>query len=325
MFTPIERVHCDIPGVNMYMKREDLLPFSFGGNKLRIAQEFFTDMEAKGKNCVIGRGNPRSNLCRILAAMAAQRNIPCHIVSPRDDDGTWTETNNSYLARMAGAVYHVCKEEEVPDTVRSVLDGCEAEGLSPYHLFGDASGRGNEAVPVRAYVKVYKEIEIQSKALKLTFDCISHASGNGMTLAGLLAGQALCEGKEYILGVSIAYQQQEHVQMIHRYLKAYFEDDRQETCPNVEIRITDQYLAGGYARHSDEIRNTIRTVYTKDGIALDPIYTGKAYAGLLNELKQEPGRFRNVLFIHTGGAPLFFDELSAWDVDVPATQMPLDA
>lgn len=72
----------------IYIKRDDLIPFSFGGNKVRIALEFISDMKRQGKNCMVGYGNARSNLSRALANLCCQFKIPCHIISPADDDGT---------------------------------------------------------------------------------------------------------------------------------------------------------------------------------------------------------------------------------------------
>ena len=72
---------------NIYVKRDDLLPFSFGGNKVRIALEFIKDMKRQGKDCIVGYGNARSNLSRALANLCYKFRIPCHIISPADEDG----------------------------------------------------------------------------------------------------------------------------------------------------------------------------------------------------------------------------------------------
>ena len=79
---------------SLYIKRDDLLPFSFGGNKVRIALEFINDMKNKGKNSIVGYGNSRSNLSRALANLCYQFEIPCHIISPAYEDGTRVDTYN---------------------------------------------------------------------------------------------------------------------------------------------------------------------------------------------------------------------------------------
>ena len=95
MFTPIQKI--DTNNNNFYIKRDDLLPFSFGGNKVRIAYEFLSDMKKKNKNCMIAYGNARSNLCRVIANLCSVKKIPCHIISPSDDDGQRVTTNNRLL------------------------------------------------------------------------------------------------------------------------------------------------------------------------------------------------------------------------------------
>lgn len=80
---------------SIYIKRDDLFPFSFGGNKVRIALEFINDMKKQGKDCIVGYGNARSNLSRALANLCYQFKIPCHIISPADEDGTRIDTYNS--------------------------------------------------------------------------------------------------------------------------------------------------------------------------------------------------------------------------------------
>ena len=85
------------------VSRDDLLPFSFGGNKARIALEFINDMYLRGLNCIVGYGNARSNLSRALANLCFQFNIPCHIISPADEDGTRIETFNSKIVQACNS------------------------------------------------------------------------------------------------------------------------------------------------------------------------------------------------------------------------------
>lgn len=119
--TPIIKIQ-DIGENHIYMKRDDLLPFSFGGNKVRIAQEFFADMDAENKSCMIGYGNARSNLCRAIANISYARHGICHIISPADDDGAYIDTYNSLMVKACGVHIHYCSKSEVADTVQDVMD-----------------------------------------------------------------------------------------------------------------------------------------------------------------------------------------------------------
>lgn len=307
--TPIMKMNTDLTGVHLYIKRDDLLPFSFGGNKVRIAQEYFRDMDTKGKNCMIGYGNARSNLCRVLANMNYNRGGICHIISPADPNGQRTYTNNSKLVNACEAIFHTCTKENVAETVQKVLDECQKDGLDPYYIYGDKYGQGNEAVPVRAYEKVYNEIYLQKSGMGIEFDYIFCATGTGMTQAGLIAGRSIKGGTEKIVGISVARSSLDERKVIRKYIDAYFQNISVDLISESEINVIDDYLFGGYGIYGKEIIEIIRDVYKINGIALDPTYTGKAFYGMIDFLQKQKLRPLNVLFIHTGGLPLFFDNI----------------
>ena len=121
----------------IYIKRDDLLPFSFGGNKVRIALEFIADMKNQGKDCIVGYGNSRSNLSRALANLCYQLEIPCHIISPADEDGTHIDTYNSKMALACNAEFHYCRKTNVKASVERVLKELRDKGLNPYYIYGD--------------------------------------------------------------------------------------------------------------------------------------------------------------------------------------------
>ncbi len=309
MVTPIQKVNLKWLNNNIYIKREDLLPFSFGGNKLRIAEEYFRDMIRQKKDCIIGYGNPRSNLCRIISNLAFTRGIPCYIISPADDDGKRVNTNNSYLTAICNANIIPCSKQEVSKTVNFVINDCKSKGFNPYYINGDMFGKGNERIPVQAYYNVYKEIQKQLSEVK--FEYIFLAVGTGMTLAGLLAGRDEENGNENIIGISVARGARDATIATSNYYKSFTNN-----MPN-SICIDDSYINGGYGvTNYDEIA-TIRNLYCSNGILLDHVYTGKAFWGMKNYLYKNQIYNSNILFIHTGGTPLAFDLLNEtnWNND----------
>lgn len=291
------------------MKREDLLNFSWGGNKLRIAWEYYTDMESKQSNCIIGYGNTRSNLCRVLSNIASSKGIECHIISPADEDGSRVETFNSLIAKMCGAHIHFCNKSNVAKSVEQVLGECKAKGLKPYYIYGDQFGKGNESIPVRAYVKVYKEIANQSRKLGIKFDYIFLATGTGMTQAGLIAGRQINGGSENIVGISVARSSEKGSNVIKNFCQSYFKS-KNLNLNTGQIDVLDDYICAGYGKYDDKISHIINNMVINYGIPLDPTYTGKAYAGMLETIKNQ-NISGNVLFIHTGGTPLFFDYMQS--------------
>ena len=309
MQTPIVKIESTKENTNIYVKREDLLPDYFGGNKVRIAYEFFSDMEAQQKDCIVGYGNARSNLCRVLSNMSHAKGKKCYIISPADEDGGRIDTNNSRIVKLCKASFRECTKTNVAETVEAVLNECKAEGFHPYYIYGDKYGKGNEATPVRAYVKVYKEIQEQAKDMGIHFDYIFLATGTGMTQAGLIAGQKIYGGHEKIVGISVARQKDQEVEVLKRYLDAYAKE-QSFAYEESDILLVDDYLCGGYGKYHDEVMDFISDSVQTYGMPLDPTYTGKACYGMKQYIKQQEIVNKNVLFIHTGGTPLFFDNLS---------------
>lgn len=266
-------------------------------------------MAAKYCNCMIGYGNARSNLCRVLSNLAASKNIECHIISPADDDGSRVETFNSSIVKQCGAQIHFCNKNNVAESVEQVLSECREKGLRPYYIYGDKFGKGNESIPVSAYVKVYNEILSQSKNLGVKFDYIFLATGTGMTQAGLIAGRQINRGSEKIIGISVARNREQETNVIKNFCEAYFESENLKLDIG-EIDVIDEYLCGGYGKYNDQISVLINDMLVNYGIPLDPTYTGKAYYGMLETINKEQ-LSGNILFLHTGGTPLFFDYMQA--------------
>ena len=282
----------------IFIKREDFLPFSFGGNKVRIALEFLDDMKQQGAGCIVGYGGIKSNLNRALANICSRERIPCHLIVSSDTPEKEAESFNSLMASSFGARFYFCRKSEVKETIDKVLSSLRNDGLVPYYIYGDSSGAGNEHIPLRAYEKVYREIRNR-------YDYIFLATGTGMTQAGLLAGKALCRGNEKIIGISVARTSLQESAVIRKYLLCYSERTRKIDIP--ESNVDDSCLCGGYGLYNTGIEETIRYQMNTNGIPLDPVYTGKAFWGMQEYLKRNRIQGKKVLFIHTGGSPLFFD------------------
>lgn len=302
--TPISKIK-KINSNDIYIKRDDLLEESFGGNKYRIAKEYFNDMKKQKKDVIIAYGNSRSNLCRVIAYLAFKNDIPCYIVSPNDDDGSRTNTFNSYLVNISNAKYVYCDKTNVSQTIEALLNQLLTKGFKPYYINGDKYGIGNEKTPVRAYEKTLNEILKQELDLGIKFDYIFFASGTGMTQSGLIAGKIINKSYHNIIGISVARKKEQQIEKINLYLNGYFDSNNVDY--NEHINFVDDYICGGYGNYNSEISDSIIEIYKKSGIPLDPIYTGKAFLGMEKYLLNNNIKEKNILFIHTGGTPLFFD------------------
>lgn len=306
--TPITQLRHNESSNQIYIKRDDLLPFSFGGNKVRIAEEYFKDMLQKDCNCIISYGSSKSNLNRVIANMSRAEGIPCYVISPEDIDSEKQVTFNSILVTETGANIISCSRDNIADTVESVINQCMNDGLTPYYINGDKYGKGNKEVPVRAYIKAYEEILEYEKNAGIEFDYIFHASGTGMTQAGLLCGSILNHDEKEIIGISIARSSETGAIPIKDSIDSYFISSNINKT-DAPIAFTDKYVCGGYGKYNNQIISTVQRVYNTEGIALDTTYTGKAFWGMTEYIKENGIYNKNILFIHTGGSPLFFDDL----------------
>lgn len=307
--TPITKLN--VPGNSFYIKRDDLLPFSCGGNKVRIAYEFLEDMKAKGGNCLIMYGNSRSNLCRVLASACYMEGIPCMMICSDDPDGVHRKTKNSVLVGLLGLEIIYCAKNAIAPAVDEAFRRAVSRGLIPYYIYGNRFGTGNEGCAARAYARAYDEICAQEKAMGIRFDYIFHASGTGATQSGLVCGHLVRGDDRKIVGISVSRDKERGTGIIKCGVTEWFRDEGRTLPPRFadEIILADEYLAGGYGEYSEEILETIRTEWRRDSICLDPTYTGKAFTGMLSYLKENNIEDKNILFIHTGGTPLFYDAL----------------
>lgn len=313
--TPVVSSRIRPSGCHLFYKREDLLPFSFGGNKVRFARQYLEDMERQQNTGMMIYGTYHSNLCRILSAACRQKQIPCAMIHNVDDADPETVSVNSRLIRRMGVEEFRCRKGEIASCVAAARDAMEKKGIRPYYIYGDDRGQGNAHTAMEAYVQVYREICRQECRLNLHFDYIFLASSTNTTQAGLLAGQMLCQDARKIVGISVSRNAARGRQVILEDLKEYFQSRKEDLSPDVwetvekNIFFFDDWLAGGYGCADETIRETIRRVYEQDGIGLDPTYTGKAFAGMEAWLSREGISGKNVLFLHTGGTPLFFDAM----------------
>lgn len=302
--TLIQRVGT-IASNNLYVKREDLIPVSFGGNKARKVCLFFSEIDAGDYNCVVTYGSSSSNHCRVVANMAASRGIQCIIISPEEAS---EPTFNSWMMELFGAKIITVPVQQVHDTIEAELASLAAAGKKPYFI----AGGGHGDIGTQAYVDCYEEIHRYEQQAQVHFDYIFHASGTGTTQAGLVCGQLIHGDERKIIGISIARKNPRGrdvvIDSIRSYLDSHGIERTEETVQNATVFV-DDYTGSGYAQKNNAIEMTIRRVLISYGIPLDSTYTGKAFAGMEDYLSKKGIQGKNILFIHTGGTPLFFDDI----------------
>ncbi|MCQ2397613.1 MAG: pyridoxal-phosphate dependent enzyme [Lentisphaeria bacterium] len=301
--TPIHTLGTEA-GCRLFVKREDLLPFSFGGNKARKAELFFQELAKEGADCVVTYGSSSSNHCRVVSNKAASLGMPCWIISPEEAS---ERTSNLALMELFEAKIETVPVDCVHDTIEARLALLKSEGRKPYFIAG--GGHGN--LGTQAYVDCYDEIRDYERREGIHFDYIFHASGTGTTQAGLICGRLLAGDEREIIGISIARKAPRGRDVVLQSVRDYLGEGARasEEAIQAATRFVDDYTGDGYAVANREITATIHRVMRQYGLPLDPTYTGKAFTGMIDYLTKNRISEKNVLFIHTGGTPLFFDGL----------------
>ena len=284
---------------NLYMKREDMIPYSFGGNKARKGFLFFEEIDKGDYDCVVTYGSSHSNHCRVIANLAAERRIPCIIIGPKEVSD---ETYNSKLMKLFGAQMLIVPVNLVHDTIENKLNELRDSGKNPYFIPG--GGHGN--IGTEAYFQCYEEIKKYEKANEIVFDYIFLASGTGTTQAGLVCGQIKNNDERKIIGISIARKNPRGRNVVLDSVREYMPEVDEMELQEKTIFL-DQYMGDGYGKENVEIENIIKENMVRYGVPMDGTYTAKAFLGMKKYLQKELIHEKNVLFIHTGGTPLFFD------------------
>lgn len=295
---------------SLYIKRDDLLPISFGGNKARKAIKFFQEIDAGEYDCVVTYGSSSSNHCRIVANMATMRKMPCYIIEPQEAS---EPTFNSKMMSWFGVKITVVPVALVHTTIEKILEELKKQGRKPYFIAG--GGHGN--LGTQAYVDCYEEIQVFEKHTHIHFDYIFLASGTGTTQAGLICGQLMHGDKKTIVGISIARKNPRGRQIVLNSVKDYLIEKNYSVEDKQIERATffeDKYTGNGYGKDSLKVQQSIKEFFFDYGVPLDGTYTGKAYTGMKSYISEYGIQGKNILFIHTGGTPLFFDELEKLNI-----------
>lgn len=302
--TPIHQID-EFNNNTIYMKRDDMIPYSFGGNKVRKATLFFEEIDKHECDCVITYGSSHSNHCRIVSNMAAAKKMPCYIIAPEEVSD---QTFNSRFMELFGAKITVVPVNKVHDTIEDQLTELRCAGKKPYFIPG--GGHGN--IGTQAYVNCYEEIQHYEEIEHIHFDYIFLASGTGTTQAGLVCGQLMCGDDREIIGISIARKNPRGREVVLDSIREYLAG-RDVKIAEEEIQkktiFVDDYTGSGYAKDNAEIVAVIKQVLKAYGIPLDSTYTGKAFYGMNSYIQAKGISGKNILFLHTGGTPLFFDDL----------------
>ncbi|WP_312416970.1 D-cysteine desulfhydrase [Pseudescherichia sp.] len=304
--TPLEYLprFSDYLGREIYIKRDDVTPMALGGNKLRKLEFLAADALREGADTLITAGAIQSNHVRQTAAVAAKLGLHCvalleNPIATRAEN--YLTNGNRLLLDLFNAQIEMC--DALTDPVAQLGElatRIEAQGFRPYVI----PVGGSNALGALGYVESALEIAQQCEGA-VELSSIVVASGSAGTHAGLAVGLEQLMPEAELIGVTVSRKRDEQKPKVVALQQAVARE--LEVQATADIVLWDDYFAPGYGTPNEEGVEAIKLLARLEGILLDPVYTGKAMAGLIDGINQN--RFKDhgpILFIHTGGAPALF-------------------
>lgn len=309
--TPIqklERLSEALGGPSIWIKRDDLLGLTAGGNKTRKLEYLVADAIRQGADTLITCGAVQSNHCRLTLAAAVREGLRCQLVLSRPEVGEYDPlaSGNHLLFHLMGVekIELVPADADMQVAMENLAQAAEKEGRKAYIIpLG-----GSNQIGSLGYMACADEIEQQAMVNGTPFDYVVTGTGSGGTQAGLVAGFLARQSNTKIIGINVSGTQEGKEAQVRDLLHrtAALTGLRGEI-PDDAVRCDDQYVGAGYAIPTEEMVEAVKLVARTEGILLDPVYTGKAMAGLIGKIRKgEFTREDRVLFLHTGGTPALY-------------------
>lgn len=297
---PLPRLSNILGGPRLFVKRDDQTGLAFGGNKTRKLEFLVAEALANGAKTLITAGAVQSNHCRQTAAAAARFGLGCILVLAGEPPAT--SSGNLLLDRLLGAQIAWAARPERDTMLQRTFETAWENGQRPYLVpYG-----GSNATGASAYAFAIQEMLEQN----FQPDWIVFASSSGGTQAGMALGARLFGYRGQVLGISVDETQDSLAARVAALANttAEFLGETIAFTPQ-DVLVNADYLGQGYGMMGDIEKEAIHLFARHEGLLLDPVYTGRAAAGLLDLIRR--GNFKRdetVLFWHTGGSPALFAE-----------------
>ncbi len=309
--TPLEflpRFTEAVGGPQIYIKRDDLLGLTSGGNKTRKLEFLVADALAQKADTLITCGAVQSNHCRLTLSAAVKEGLKCRLVLEERVPGSYNPeaSGNNFLFQLLGVekIIVVPAGSDMMAAMNSVAKELEAEGRKGYVI----PGGGSNAIGATGYVACAQEIQDQLFQMGIEIHRVCVASGSAGTHAGLLTGFLGCNMNIPIVGIGVSRDPQDQDPLVHKVAveTAKRLGIRQEIEKDSVVTFGD-YWRPQYSVPNAKMVEAVNLMAKTEGILLDPVYTGKAMAGLIDLCRN--GYFKkeeNLLFVHTGGSPALY-------------------
>ncbi|HET6756081.1 MAG TPA: D-cysteine desulfhydrase, partial [Burkholderiales bacterium] len=290
-------------GPQLYIKRDDLTGLGLGGNKVRKLEFLLGEARSLNANTIITTGATQSNHVRQTAAAAAKLGLKCVILLEErvhEMSTEYTTSGNVLLNRLLGAELLSYPEgTDMTLAMHSVAARLD-KGARPYIV----PVGGSSALGALGYCVCALEILSQASEMNLRIDRVIVASGSGGTHDGLVTG--LSQSGIGVLGISVSRRRDSQEKLVHS-LALETSELLGVTVARDQVVVNSDFVGPAYGVPTAEMVEAVKLAASLEGILLDPVYTGKAMAGLIGLIRRGTfSRSENILFVHTGGTPALF-------------------
>jgi len=308
--TPLEpmlRLGEHVGGPNFWIKRDDCTGLATGGNKTRKLEFLMGAALAENADIVVTQGAVQSNHVRQTAAAAARCGIDCHGLLERrvpHAANTYESTGNVFLDRMFGATLEFRETGlDMNAEAQAAAEKLRASGRRPYFI----PGGGSNETGALGYVLCAQELLAQADEMGIRIDWLVLGTGSTGTQAGLVAGLCALDSSVPVMGISVRQKKDPQIAAVHALAERTAKHMGASGVPASKVLVDDGYVGEGYGIPARSTLDAIMLAAKLEGILLDPVYSGKGFAGMLG--LAHAGFFEpddNVVFLHTGGSAALF-------------------
>ena len=295
-------------GPNIYMKRDDLLGLTSGGNKTRKLEFLMAEALEQGADTILTCGAVQSNHCRLTLAAAVKEGLKCQLILEERVPGSYSPeaSGNNFLFKLLGveAVRVVPGGSDMMAELEKLAEELRAQGRKPYIV----PGGGSNPTGALGYVSCAQEIQEQAFEMGVKFDHIVSASGSAGTHAGLISGIIGNNMNIPMTGISVNRPKEVQTDAVFSLAERTLEKlGSANKIKREDVVVFDDYVGPGYSRPTQSMVDAVQLLARTEAILMDPVYTGKTMAGMLDLIRK--GYFKdceNILFVHTGGSPALY-------------------
>ncbi|HKJ65798.1 MAG TPA: D-cysteine desulfhydrase [Desulfopila sp.] len=300
--------------VNLFVKRDDLLPGAAGGNKTRKLDFCIADALEKGADTIITCGAIQSNHCRLTASWSAKEGLACHLVLEERVKGSYKEdgSGNNLLFELLGVKSKrvVSGGSDMMAEMEKTAAELKAAGKKPYIIPGGASN----PIGALGYAACAEEMMQQLNAVQLRIDHIVVPSGSAGTHAGMAVGIGGTSANIPISGMNVSRPKDVQEEIVFELAQQTAELlGVKDGIARDDIVCYSEYVGPGYSLPTESMIEAVKLFAREEAILLDPVYSGKAAAGLIDLIRRGVfAKEENVLFLHTGGSPALYAYLDTF-------------